>query len=251
VYKLLLVGSLAVVVSPLAVAQVEKRDVSLNAPDGTVLKATYFSPGRPGPAVMLLHMCNSQRKVWDPLGALLAARGIHAIAMDYRGYGESGGTNADSLPLPERRRVSLEVWPGDIDVVFEYLVAQAGVSRERIGAAGGSCGGGNAVYLARRHPEVKTLVLLAGGSTPAQEFLPTVPWMPVFASAAHDDGNAVAGLRRALEASRGTRNRLQEYATGGHGTDMFPVHRELEPMIADWFVEHLITNPVRSPAKAP
>lgn len=56
-----------------------QSELDLQAPDGTTLKATYFAAERPGPGVVLLHMCNSQRKAWDGLGTMLAARGIHAI----------------------------------------------------------------------------------------------------------------------------------------------------------------------------
>jgi hypothetical protein len=40
-------------------------------------------------------------------------------------------------------------------------------------------------------------------------------------------------------------NHLQEYRTGGHGTDMFAVHKDLEPAIVAWFERHLIKDPVR------
>ena len=39
------------------------RTVDLTAQDGTKLKATYFTPAKPGPGVLLLHQCNRQRKV--------------------------------------------------------------------------------------------------------------------------------------------------------------------------------------------
>src|SRR5687768_10612913 len=150
-------------------ARAEQREVDLKAADGTRLKATYFAAARPGPGVVLLHMCNSQRKAWTSLGEKLAKQGLHAIALDYRGYGESGGTPFADLPQPERQRISQQHWPGDIDAAFDFLVAQPGVDRTRIGAAGGSCGVDNAVQLARRHPEVKTLVLLAGTTNAAGE----------------------------------------------------------------------------------
>lgn len=37
-------------------------DVDLKASDGTMLKATYMSPGKPGPAMLLIHQCNMDRK---------------------------------------------------------------------------------------------------------------------------------------------------------------------------------------------
>jgi dienelactone hydrolase len=227
----------------------DTRDVDLQAKDGTKLKATYFAAAKPGPGIVLLHMCNSQRKAWAGLGESLAARGFHAIAVDYRGYGESGGKRFDDLPPAERQAAVQQYWPGDIDAAFDFLIAQPGVDRTRIGAAGGSCGVNNAIQLARRHPEVKTLVLLAGGTNEAgEQFLTQSPWMPLFASAAHDDGRAVDGMRWLIGFSSGTANQLKEYATGGHGTDMFAVHKDLEPAIVAWFDRHLVTNPVRAAA---
>src|SRR5688500_18503152 len=67
------------------------RHVSIKAPDGAILRATYYAAAKPGPGVLLLHMCNTDRKSWEPLEPHLAAAVIHAVALDYRGYGESGG----------------------------------------------------------------------------------------------------------------------------------------------------------------
>ena len=240
-----LASALVVCAWPLVV-HAQPRDVDLKAADGTRLKATYFAAAKPGPGVVLLHMCNSQRKAWAAVGEQLAKQGVHAIAIDYRGYGESGGTPYADLMQPDRQRISQQDWPGDIDAAFDFLVAQPGVERARIGAAGGSCGVDNAIQLARRHPEVKTLVLLAGGTTAAgQEFLAQSPWMPILASGAHDDGRVVDEMKWLLGFSSGSGNRLQEYRTGGHGTDMFAVHKDLEPAIVEWFARHLVKDPVR------
>src|ERR1700687_5350487 len=68
------------------------RVVNLTAADGTKLKGTFFSAGKAGPGVLLLHQCNQQRKGWDGLATQLAAAGISVMTLDYRGYGESEGT---------------------------------------------------------------------------------------------------------------------------------------------------------------
>ena len=227
-----------------AAAQSPARNVDLRAADGTLIRATHFPAARPGPAVILLHMCNSQRGAWDRLGALLASKGIHAIAPDYRGYGESGGERIETAPRETARQVMRELWPGDLDVVYEFLMQQPGVDRSLVGAAGGSCGGGNAIELAKRHPEIRTLALLAGGLGPGPEFLRGVPWMPVLGVAARDDGNAVERMRGMIDTGS-SKNRFVEYQTGGHGTDLFRVYPDLEPLIADWFLLHLVTSPIR------
>ena len=141
-----------------------ERVIDLTATDGTKLKATFFPVAKPGPGVLLLHQCNRQRKVWDGLAQQLASAGINVLTLDYRGYGESGGDRFDKLPPQEAARVQNDKWPGDIDVAFAYLQSQPSVKRDIIGVGGASCGVQNSVQTARRHPEVKSLVLLSGSS---------------------------------------------------------------------------------------
>src|SRR5580765_5506932 len=100
------------------------RVVDIAAPDGLVLKGTLFSAAAAGPAVLLLHQCDDQRRVWDPLGPKLAAAGITALAIDYRGYGESGGTPHDRLSNADQAKMIATVWPGDIDAAFAFLSKQ-------------------------------------------------------------------------------------------------------------------------------
>ena len=79
-------------------------------------------------------------------------------------------------------------WPGDIDAALTFLLSQPGVDRTRVGVGGGSCGVTQAVGVARRHRDVRSLVLLAGPiDQEGRRFLVRNPWMPVFASAAADD----------------------------------------------------------------
>ncbi len=63
----MLVGLLILAVSCAAQQAPGPRVVDLTATDGTKLKATFFSAGKAGPGVLLLHQCNQQRKGWDGL----------------------------------------------------------------------------------------------------------------------------------------------------------------------------------------
>jgi dienelactone hydrolase len=139
-----------------------QRIVDLTAPDGTALKATYFDAGKPGPAVLLLHQCNRDRKVWDGLATELAGAGLNVLTLDNRGFGESGGTSHDALGPQQETAVETEKWPGDFDTAIHYLESQPGVTRDAIGVGGASCGVNNSIQTARRHPEVRSLVLLSG-----------------------------------------------------------------------------------------
>src|SRR4051794_14051033 len=77
------------------------RDVDFKSADGTPLKGTYFAAAKPGPGVLLLHQSNRDRKSWVREAAQLAAAGFNTLTLDMRGFGESGGTRADSKRIPE------------------------------------------------------------------------------------------------------------------------------------------------------
>lgn len=216
--------------------------VTLAAPDGVKLEATYYAATKPGPGILLLHQCNSTRRSWTTLATRAAARGYHVLAMDYRGFGESGGERPATGP--EQQTVVAQKWPGDVDAAFTWLTAQPGVDRQRIAAAGASCGVNQSLLAARRHPEIKTVVLLSGGATPAaREHLARTPDLPVFAAASHGDGGAVEGMRWILQWSSNRDNKFLEYQAAGHGTEMFAVEKGLEPAILEWFDARLRTAP--------
>jgi dienelactone hydrolase len=230
----------------------DRRVIDIAAPDGTKLMATYFAAGKPGPGVLLLHQCNRQRKVWDTLAEQLAAAGINVLTFDLRGFGESGGDRFDKLP-PQEAQASAAKWPGDIDIAFQYLLSQPGVSHSVLGVGGASCGVNNAIQTARRHPEVKSLVLLSGNTDVAgRQFLHSAKNLPVLFAVADDDEFAptVQAIEWLYDLAPNPGKKLAHYSTGGHGADIFPVHPDLPAAIVDWYVTTLIKTPGRAPAIA-
>jgi dienelactone hydrolase len=227
------------------------RTVDLTAADGTALKATFFAAGAPGPGVILFHQCNQQRHNWDDLAERLAAAGINVLTVDYRGFGESGGGRFAEITQQQRVEYVDQKWPGDMDVAFHYLVSQPGVTPGVIGAGGASCGVHQAIQLARRHPEVKSLVLLSGDTNrDGRHFLQESAKLPLFVSVADDDGDgdSTLAMEFLLGVSSNPGDKFVHYATGGHGTAMFAPHPELPGMIVDWFVTTLEKTPGSAPA---
>jgi dienelactone hydrolase len=241
---------LLALIATVASASTAERVVDLTATDGTKLKGTYFSAGKPGPGVLLLHQCNRQRKVWDSLSQQLAARGINVFTFDYRGFGESGG-------VPEAKLTGAEIgaqrakWTGDIDVAYQYLVSQNGVNKEMIGVGGASCGVDNSVQTAIRHPEVKSLVLLSGPTDrKGREFLRNSTVAPEFFAAADDDEfpGTVVTMEWYYNITGNSGKTWVHETTGGHGADMFKAHPELMKQITDWYVTTLLKTPGHAPA---
>jgi len=244
--------------------------IDLKAPDGTLLKASYFAAAKPGPGVLLLHQSNRTRKAWDELAGQLAAAGIHALTLDMRGYGESGGK---PCPLSLVGGPSCERASGDIDTALQYLVSQPGVERNVIGVGGaGVFGVDYSVQTARRHPtDVKSLALLSGETfQPDLQFLRQASQLPgLFVMSDDDEYPPTQNAMKLLYiTSSNPGKKFVHYsaahdapwlwyepfdigkvpATGGHGTDMFSVHPELPGIIVDWFVTTLLKTPGHAPA---
>jgi dienelactone hydrolase len=248
----LMLGLLMLAVSCAAQQAPGPRVVDLAAADGTKLKATFYgagtAAGKSGPGVLLLHQCNQQRKGWDGLATQLAAAGISVMTLDYRGYGESGGTPVKDLPQGEFPKIVNEKFPGDVEVAYGYLVSQPGVNAHVIGAGGASCGVNQAIQLARRHAEVKSLVLLSGNTDrDGRAFLSKAEKMPVLLSAARDDGAAVELMEWLYSLSTNPGSKFVEYPNGGHGVEIFAAHKELPAMIVDWYVQTLVKTPGSAP----
>jgi dienelactone hydrolase len=241
------------------------RVVDLSAPDGSLLKASYFAATKPGPGVLLLHQINRTRKAWDELGGQLAAAGINTLTLDMRGFGESAGTPSDKM-------TDAQVM-GDIDKAFQYLVSQPGVNHDVIGLGGaGALGVGRSVEFARLHSaQVKSLVLLSGETLQSGlQFLRQASQLPELFVVADDDEYppTVEAMELLYITSSNPGKKFVHYsaaqeapwlwyepfdvgrvpATGGHGTDLFKVHPQLSGIIVNWFVTTLIKTPGHAPA---
>lgn len=212
--------------------------VDVKAADGVLLKATLFAAATPGPGVLMLHQCDEQRTVWNTLGVRLMRAGITALSVDYRGYGESGGTPHDKMSGPDLSRMMNEQWPSDIDSAYATLLRVPGVDAKQIGVAGGSCGAGNAVAVAMRHHDVRGLALLAGPlGHDARAFIAASGAPPLFLGAAADDQYfnfvEIQGWYGALSTNAATRS--IEYPNGGHAAIVFRMHPDLADSITHWF----------------
>lgn len=220
---------------PAASDPVAGAPFSLTASDGTRLAATYYAGDVPGPGILLLHQCNRDRSVWNGLAESLAKEGFHVLTLDFRGFGESGGKRFPDLTPDEATKAVTEVFPADVDVAYAWLRSQPGV-RGVTGAGGASCGVNQSIQLSRRHPEVKSLVLLSGNTDKAgRQHLRGKGSPPLFIAAADDD-DGVVNVMSWIEACSGNpANRFVEYEKGGHGADMFRPHPELPVEIVAWY----------------
>src|SRR5262245_53328828 len=169
----------------------EKKEVAIKAAEGFTLKATMYSAGKIGPGILLLHQCNADRQIYDTLGTMLSAAGYNALTLDFRGFG--GSKNAQYPDLAASR----QKMPGDVDSALKFLMSQDLVNKTLLGVIGGSCGVNQSIQAARRHPEVRTLVLLSGGTdADGEAFIKNSVKMPIFGAASEEDTAAAASIKK-------------------------------------------------------
>jgi dienelactone hydrolase len=232
----------------------QPRVLDLTSPDGTALKATFFAAAKPGPGLLLLHQCNRQRKVWDDLAQKFAASGINVLTFDFRGFGESAGTPLDKLTPEQIQETFDKKFPADVDTAYKFLSSQPTVTPSVMAAGGASCGVNQAVLLASRHPEVKALVLLSEATgRPGREFLRKNPDLPLFATVADDDPDP--GVVEIMEwiygFSTNPINKFAHFSKGGHGVELFAVHKDLPTDIVSWLNNALSPHPIVPSTRAP
>ena len=124
----------------------EPREVSFAAPDGARIFAHLYGEGEHG--VVLAHGMVFNKESWHDQARHIAAAGMCALAIDFRGYGKSkAGSRGQALEL-------------DVLAAIDYLRQQGA---QRVSVIGGSMGGAAAAKAVALVPpgEIEALILLA------------------------------------------------------------------------------------------
>jgi pimeloyl-ACP methyl ester carboxylesterase len=219
-------------------ARAEQRDVTLTAADGFTLQGTFHSAPKGGPGILLLHQCNADRRSYDQLALMLNTAGYNVLAFDFRGFGGSrGGQYTD---FGSQRQAVMEKMPGDVDAALTFLTSQNTVIARALGVVGGSCGVNQAIQASRRHPDIRTLVLLSGGTdADGESHIRSSAQLPIFGVASEEDGTAPASIGTIVGLSPHRDSRVQMLKNAGHAAEMLAKQEDLGADIVIWFRANL------------
>lgn len=128
----------------------DAHPVEIKAQDGLILKGSFHASGNEkGRAVLLLHGMNGSRRTWGGVVEPLLQAGISVLAVDQRGYGETGGSlNFDDL------REDASRW-------LAWLRSQPGITPDRIGMAGASMGADVSIPVCSRDAQCTAVIALS------------------------------------------------------------------------------------------
>ena len=208
-------------------------DVSIPGTDGLDLIGTFQTAGdsSPRPTVLLLHMLNSNRGVWDEFAATLNENGYNTLALDMRGHGDTG--SGQEWMLAEQ----------DLILVWQYLAERPDVDETRIAVIGGSIGSNMALITGANVPQINTVVMLSPGLD--YRGVKTEPAMalygdrPVLIVASSEDSYSAESSQTLADQAVNSGSQLHLYDGAGHGTNMFSRADDLTQRLLDWLGSHL------------
>lgn len=222
-----------------ASGQSKGKAVAFPSEDGFKLHGLYYAGGRSAPGILLLHQCDrvGASTGYEKLAESLSRQGFHVLILDFRGYG--GSRNAEFTG--QNWQQAQTFFPRDTEAAYQFLLSQPGVLKNHIGVAGASCGGRQAITLAERHPEIKTIVFVSSaiGGLSEQSFTSLLD-RPILCITSENDKMAVQSMKRLFEQSQGKDSRLIVYKGSLHGTPLFNYDPGLELTIVEWFRRRLI-----------
>lgn len=217
------------------------EDISFSTSDGIKIAATLYKAQNPnGVSVILLHMRAKSRGDWTDFAAKLNAAGFDALAIDFRGHGESGGPRVDQFSDQDYQNLKL-----DVAAAEQYLKSKE--PDKKLVIAGASIGANTALnYVAQRpmipsgaaklqSDNLRALVLLSPGlnymGIKTDETSKRIH-IPVFLATSANDTQSYDGLETWKANIKNLE--LVTFTDAGHGTNMFGSHPELADKIINW-----------------
>jgi dienelactone hydrolase len=188
-------------------ADIEHRRVDVLS-EGVRIAAHAYHPANPAgplPLVVLSHGWGGTAAGLDYQARAFAEAGYYALALDYRGWGQSDarlvldGLDTGAKPRELREAVDPIDQATDLFNAIHWAMGEPLVDRERVGLWGTSFSGGLVAYVAARDPRVKAFVSQVGyfGESPR-------------------DGDAAARRKAYAEATRRARGEIPHPEPGAH-----------------------------------
>jgi len=194
--------------------------------DGLLLAGDYYSAVRqPAPGILLLHGGGHDRGDWEPLTSLLQNTGYAVLAIDLRGYGDTGGTPDWTLAT------------NDTAMALSQLGELPSVDAGNLIVIGAGIGANLGLKACAESAGCVASVLLSPGldyqgiTTPDAMML--MGPRPVLIAASDSDDNNPADSIMLDGMAQGT-HRLEIYPGAVHGTDLLGTEPSLVGLIVEW-----------------
>jgi pimeloyl-ACP methyl ester carboxylesterase len=203
------------------------QPVRIKAADGLPIVGLFYPSalsGRTSPAALLLHQINGSKAQWQPLIPALLAEGYSALAVDLRGFGETGG------------EINWKKAEGDVATLLAWLRDQPSINGDEIAIIGASIGANLAIRGCASDAQCRVVVALSPGLeyfglTTGDAIRKMGKKAPLLVAGQIDTASAQAVKQLAQVAPGNVMIRV--YDSGKHGIQLFD-YDDLIPMIVQW-----------------
>ncbi len=238
-------------------------EITLTTPDKFSLKADYYqaedskntkAQSNSKRGVLMLHQCNYNRTMYNTIGEQLAQRGIYALSLDFRGFGESISKEFNvksirQLPQNERGQAWSSMsshWPSDVKIAFDYLqekLAENGENDIKIGVIGASCGGSQAIALAEKE-EISTISFFSSSQSDNNiaRYGKILAEKPTLIIASEDDGRTFTSAQQLFTTAKNPNSKMISYKGSMHGYPLLDSDKQLAQSIVAWFDNNLASK---------
>jgi dienelactone hydrolase len=229
-------------------ASSQANELTLTTDKGFKLKASYYQSKKTSDrGVLLLHQCNYNRTMYNDIGQQLSDKGMHALSLDFRGFGESVNDEfsvekINALPREEQRAAwskMSEYWPGDVQLAYDHLKSKMS-DKGIIGVVGASCGGSQAITLAEKNP-VKLIGFFSSGQRKENiaRYTKTLADKPTLIIASEKDTRTYESAQKLFTASTNKRSKFIAYKGGEHGYPLLDSDTQLASYMVSWLDSQL------------
>lgn len=226
----------------------QAKEITLTTEKGFELKASYYKSNiKSNRAVLLLHQCNYNRTMYNDMGLQLSEKGIHALSIDFRGFGESINEEFNvetvrALPKDERRKAWQKMsssWPSDVQVAYEYLTSKFS-DKGLVGVIGASCGGSQAITLAEKK-SIDVMGFFSSGQSDEniERYKSTLSELPTLIIASEKDRGTYESAQKLFEATKSENSKFIAYKGSDHGYPLLDRDKQLASYIAGWLDSQL------------
>ena len=141
-------------------------NVSFTTQDGFTIQGDVYEPAQTVlGGVLLLHTMTTSKKDWSGVATELARHGFVALAIDFRGHGESTKHGEQMLDYKTFSDHDHRGYIQDGEDALAFLLKKYSLDKHRCAVVGASVGANVALVLEHNHPELPTVVALSPGAS--------------------------------------------------------------------------------------
>jgi len=224
------------------------NDLTLTTDKGFDLKASYYQSNKTSDrAVLLLHQCNYNRSMYNDIGQQLSEQGIHALSLDFRGFGESTNDEfnvekVQALPREERRNAWQKMsshWPNDVQLAYNYLISKLS-DQGVVGVLGASCGGSQAITVAEKNP-IKVIGFFSSAQRAENiaRYKKILADQPTLIIASEEDRGTYESAQKLFKTTINENSKFISYKGSDHGYPLLNKDKLLAGYIVGWLESQL------------